>query len=189
MTKVWTLLLMALVAGCALSPTPTLYTLAPINGQIVTAPAMSIELRRIGLAGYLDRPELVRGTRDYHLVLDDKSHWAEPLGTMLDRVLSEDLVLRLPQATVFRESGAISTKPDLIVEIDIQRLDSDRDEALVLLAQIALRPERGTARASTLRLQQAVGGTNATSQAAAMSAALGALADRIAAQIVALRTP
>ncbi len=183
MTHAWKLLLVALLAGCALSPTPMLFTLAPVSGAAVATHAISIELHRIGLAGYLDRPELVRGTRDYHLVLDETAHWAEPLGTMLDRVLSEDLVQRLPQSSVFRESGAISTRPDLVLEIDIQRIDRDGDGPLVLLAQIATRPSNGIARVSTVRLQQDLISSDATSQAAAMSAALGGLADRIAAQI------
>jgi uncharacterized lipoprotein YmbA len=175
--------LLALLAGCAGSPALPLYTLQPVPGEAVATRRLGIELRRVGLAGTLDRPELVRGTRDFRLIVDDQAHWAEPLQAMLERVLTEDLVQRLPNASVFAESGAISTRPDLVLEIDIQRFDEDPDGTLVLLAQLALRPEGGTAYATTLRLRQNVGGGDAPAQAAAMSAVLGALADRIALQI------
>ena len=58
---------------------------------------------------------------------------------MLGRVLTEDLVERLPGAAVFSESGAISTRPDLVLEIDVQRFDTDATGTLVLLAQVAVR--------------------------------------------------
>jgi len=175
--------LLAVLAGCASSPTPLLYTLQPVSGATVATPALGVELRRVGLAGYLDRPEMVRGVHDYRLHIDDQARWAEPLGTMLGRVLTEDLVQRLPRAAVFAESGAISTRPDLVLEVDILRLDADEDGALVLLAQTALRPENTTGHATTLRLRLPVTGSDAAHEAAAMSAAIATLADRIAAQI------
>ncbi len=177
---------MLLVSGCATSPSPTLYTLQAVPGAVVATAPISVELHRVGLAGYLDRPELVRGTRDFRLLTDDQSHWAEPLSGMLDRVLTEDLVQRLPQASVFAESGAISTKPDQVLEIDIQRLDTEADGTVVLLAQLALRPEGGVAHATTLRLTQTATGTDITAQVRAMSHALGALADHVADRV---RTP
>lgn len=172
--------LLVLISACSTSPTPALYTLAPVSGAVVATPAMGIELHRVGLAGYLDRPELVTGTRDYRLILNDTSHWAEPLSNMLDRVLTEDLVQRLPQASVFSETGAISTKPDLVLEIDIQRLDTDANGNLVLLAQVAMRPQGGVAKATNLRIIRPNGAGSSAQQAGAMSAALGELADRIA---------
>ncbi len=178
------LILLLLLAGCTASPVPTLYTLAAEPGVPMTTPRISLELRRIGLAGYLDRPEIVRGTVQYRLQVAEQDRWGEPLGRMLDRVLTEDLVTRLPEAAVFAESGAISTRPDMVLEIDIQRLDADAEGALVLLAQIALRPEGGTASAETLRLRVALPAkASARDHVAAMSAALGHLADAVARKI------
>ena len=172
-----------LLTACATSPTPSLYVLQSIPGATEATRPVSVELRRIALAGYLDRPEMVRGPRDFRLVIDDQSRWGEPLGAMLNRVLTEDLVQRLPAASVFDESGAISTKPDMVLELDVQRLDTEEDGSLILLAQLALRPLDGTAKATTLRLRQHVTGEGAASQAQAMSAALGALADEIAGRV------
>jgi uncharacterized lipoprotein YmbA len=173
-------LLMGL-AGCASSPTPDLYTLAAQPGHPVATRKMSVELRRIGLAGYLDRAEIVRGTTDFRLRVADSDRWGEPLGHMLERVLTEDLVTRLPQASVFAESGAISTRPDMVLEIDIQRLDADASGTLVLLAQTALRPDGGTATAQTVRLTSPLPVPASTqAQVAAMSLLIGQLADRVA---------
>jgi len=172
-----------LLSACATSPTPTLYVLQSVPGTKIATRPVGVELRRISLAGYLDRPELVRGPRDFRLVVDDQSRWGEPLGAMLNRVLTEDLVQRLPAASVFAETGAISTKPELVLELDVQRLYTEADGNVVLLAQLALRPLDGTAKATTLRLRQTMVGDGAAAQAQAMSAALGALADEIAGRV------
>ena len=173
-------LALAALAGCARSPSPDLYTLAAQPGTPVVTRKLSVELRRVGLAGYLDRPEIVRGTESFRLRVNDGDRWGEPLGGMLDRVLTEDLVQRLPDAAVFAESGAISTHPDTVLEIDIQRLDSDGSGQLVLLSQVAVRPDGKTAHAATIRLTTPIEGPTTQAQVAAMSAAIGTLADRIA---------
>jgi len=180
------LALAALLAltSCSGSPSPDLYTLAPTAGAVVQTQKMSVELRRVGLAGYLDRPEIVHGTESYRLKLSGNDRWGEPLAGMLGRVLTEDLVERLPQAAVYTEAGAISTRPDTVLEIDIQRLDADADGTLVLLAQVAVRPDGKTAQASTIRLTSpAMAEATTQAQVAAMSAVLGTLADRIAQMI------
>jgi uncharacterized lipoprotein YmbA len=175
------ILVLVALAGCGTSPPPVLYTLAAQPGAVLPMRKGSVELRRVGLAGYLDRPEIVRGTVDFRLQVTDGDRWGEPLGRMLDRILTEDLVQRLPDAAVFAESGAISTRPDIVLEIDIQRLDADPTGAMVLLAQIAVRPEGKPASAQTIRLTAPIAQPGTQAHAAAMSAVVGQLADRIAA--------
>lgn len=178
--RVLSLIVLALLAGCA-SPNPNFYTLAAQPGPTVPLAARSIEVRRIGLAGYLDRPEIVRSSAAYRLVLAENDRWGEPLGSMLGRVFAEDLVERLPETAVFTESGAISTNPDLVLELDVQRFDAEANGELVLLAQVAVR--RGdagrAAEARTLRLTVHVASAGTNSQVAAMSKALADLADRV----------
>lgn len=175
-------LALLLLASCG-APPADLYVLQAKPGAEITTRPVRLELRRIGLAGYLDRPEIVLGPRDYRLSVDSAAHWAEPLGRMLGRVLTENLVQRLPEASVFAESGAISTRPDLVLEIDIQRLDLDANGTLVLVAQTALRPDGGAARVSTQRLLVPAVGPTPQSDAAAISLALAELADRLAQQV------
>jgi len=169
------------VAACAATPA-RFYTLAAVPGAPVETAPLRLELRRIGLAGYLDRPGIVRRADAYRLDVTDEDRWAEPLGTMLARVLTEALVQRLPRVSVFNESGAISTLPDLIAEVDVQRFDADEAGAVVLVAQLALRRDgsRLPASATTLRLVAPSRGVGVAGQVATMSAALGQLADALA---------
>ncbi len=174
------------LSRCTGSPPPALYTLAAVPGEPRRSRRLGIELHRIGVAGYLDRPEIVRSTQAFRLQLAEADHWGEPFAGMLDRVMVENLVRRLPDAAVFAESGAISTRADLVLEIDIQRLDAESDGSMVLLAQVALRPDGKTATATTRRITVPAAGTTTQAHVASMSAALGQLADYIATQIAAM---
>lgn len=180
--KRWLILLTVLAVAACASPNPNLYTLAAIPGPLVRGTVKSVELRRIGLAGYLDRPGIVSATSPYRLNVAANDRWGEPLGSMLDRVLTEDLVERLPNTSVFAESGAISTQPDAVLEIDIQRLDADAAGPVVLLAQVAVRHDKSGAPANARTIRLTVSPASASTQdlVAAMSQALGQLADRIA---------
>ncbi len=175
------LLGLASLAACT-SPTPELFTLAAVPGPPRRLWARSVELRRIGLAGYLDRPEIVRAAADYRVTVASNQRWGEPLGGMLDRVFTEDLVERLPGTAVFTEAGAISTAPDLVLELDVMRFDTDASGMVVLLAQVAARraDARAAAHAETVRLTATPASAATRDLVAAMSTALGALADRVA---------
>jgi uncharacterized lipoprotein YmbA len=172
--------LLALLAGCS-SPPPEFFTLAAVPGPVLHGPHGSIELRRIGLAAYLDRPGIVRSNAAYRLQVTGTERWGEPLGSMLERIFTEDLVQRLPDALIFNDSGAISTKPGTIVEIDVQRFDPDADGTVVLLAQVAIRAEdeHSAAIAKTIRLTTQPAGPSTTDLAAALSTVLGQLADQV----------
>ena len=178
------MLLLALPAACS-SPPPELYTLAALPGATSHIAARAIELRRIGVAGYLDRPEIVRSSAAYRLQVTSTERWGEPVGSMLNRVFTEDLVERLPGTAVYSESGAISATPDLVLEIDVQRLDADASGDVVLLAQVALRHAGGgqPAEAQTLRLTARPARPGLADHVAAMSRALAQLADQVVAML------
>ena len=118
------LLLAAAPVGCA-SPSPTLYVLAPLPGTPQPGGPRTVELREIGLARYLERPQIVRSSEGYRLDVLSNEWWGEPLGAMLGRVLVQELTQRLPGSTVFAESGAISANAVSTVAVNIQRLDAD----------------------------------------------------------------
>ena len=158
--------MVVVVAGCA-SPPTDLFTLAAVPGPAVTSSTHSVELRRIGLAGYLDRPGIVRSNAQYRLQVSDLDRWGEPLGGMVARV--------------FTEAGAISTQPDVVLELDIQRFDADATGDVVLLAQAAVRHDAGNrpATARIWRLSQHLPSDSTRDLVATMSAVLGQLADRV----------
>jgi uncharacterized lipoprotein YmbA len=169
---------LVLLSGCA-SPTPDLFTLAPVPGETRSGGPAVVQLRQIGLAKYLDRPQIVRSTEDHRIMLGNNERWGEPLGAMLSRVLAENLRQRLPGAVVFGEGGAITTEPNTIVEVDVQRLDTDQSGAVVLVAQAAR--QGGATRAVRLSVQPVSSDT--AHEVGAMSIAVGQLADAIAAML------
>ena len=170
------------LAACA-SPNPDTYTLRAVPGTPLPGAPPLVELRRIGLAGYLDRSEIVRNQSAYRLNINGGERWGEPLGGLVARTLVEDLNARLPGTSVFTSTGPISADPDTTVELDLQRFDQDANGQVVLLAQVAVsrRASGAASRAQTVRLTVAPGGPGTTEMVAALSGALGQLADRVAA--------
>ena len=167
------------------SPDPSFYTLAPIRGTPIPGGPALVELRRPGIAGYLDRSEIVRSSSPYQLKLNSVERWGEPFGDMLGRVLAEDLNSRLSGTSVFTSAGAISADSGARVEIDVQRFDADSGRDVVLVAQVAV--TRSTARSTPMTRQIRVaitpsGGATAD-YVAAMSRALAEASDQIAAML------
>ena len=159
-----------------------MFTLQPVPGTpLPAASGQVIELRRPGLAGYLDRPDIVLRDAGYQLSVNSQLRWAEPIGDMIGRVLTQDISQRLPSSTVFSETGAITADATLRVEVDIVRFDQGEDGRLTLVAEAALEAGRSHAplRARHIVLQ-ADAGAGAAGLVAAMSTLLGELADRVA---------
>lgn len=178
----WLGALMVVAAwGCA-SPEPAYYTLAARPGRALPGGPASIELRRVGLPAYLDRPELVRRAADYRLEIASGERWGEPLGDLISRVLAEDLAGRLSDVAVFSE-GTLTLAAQKVIEIDVQQFEADRDGSVTLLAQIALRPDRDGGRPHALRLTARAASRAAPDVAAAMSDLLGQAADEIATMV------
>jgi len=177
-------LLTAALAGCA-SPDAQFYTLQQTQGAQATNAnltlAKNIEVRTPGLAGYLDRSDIVLKDADFRLGVNDQQRWAEPLGDMIGRVLTEDLAQRLPQSSVFGQGGAISADPDARVEVDIQRFDADAGGTVTLAAQVAIEAGRNHSPVMTRHVVLTADppAQGAAALAATLSTLLGELADVI----------
>lgn len=170
-----------LAPGCA-SPEPAYYTLAALPGPAQPGGPRTVELRRPGLAGYLDRPEIVRAGGQFQLRVAQGERWGEPLGDLIGRTLAEGLTTRLPGTTVFTALGSIGTDADAAVELDVQRFDLDPSGEVVLLMQVAVQRGRGRApvAARPLRIRTRPAANSTPDLVAAMSAALAQAADAIA---------
>ncbi len=101
---------------------------------------------------------------------------------MLGRVLVEDLAQRLPQSTVYASSGARDwIVPDATIEIEVQRLDLDRDGNLLLIAQASVTfKNRASPDMRSFHISQPPPSPGVEGQVAATSTALAQVADRIA---------
>ncbi len=174
----------ALLAACS-SPDPTYYTLQTTPGTPMPGVPGTVEVRRPGLAGYLDRSDIVLKSQSYKLSLNSQKQWAEPLGDMIGRVLTQDLSQRLPGKSVFTQSGAITADADMRVEVDIQAFDADGSGDVVLTAQVAIEGGITHHPLSTrhVSLRAPLSGAGEADQVAAMSGLLGTLADQVATDV------
>jgi uncharacterized protein len=168
------------VASCA-SPNPNLYTLEPPPGPVRRGGPRVIELRGVGLARYLERSQIVRSSENFRLDVLSNDWWGEPLDAMIGRVLTRALSQRLPGSMVYSENGAISADPDVTLQLNIQRLDLDASGAVRLVAQFAVVRTTSDTRAVTLEVP--THGPTTPDLVAAMSEAIGQLADRVAAAL------
>ncbi len=183
------LLLLAMVSGCASART-SYFALAPVPGTPATGGPAAIEVRQPGIAGYLDRNGIVRGDSDYKLDIASTQVWGEPLGDMIGRVLAEDLAQRLPGTQVTVAQGVISARPDLLVELQVDRFDPGHDNTLTLSAQVSVlrAHDRSPLVTRSFRLTAANPPAGTAELVARMSTLLGQLADQAASMVLGLAT-
>jgi len=183
--KLAALALAAFLTACS-SPSPVLYTIAPVQGRVQPGGPKVIALQQISTARFLERAEIVRSSENYRLDVMSNDWWGEPLGAMLSRVLVEELSQRLPQSTVFSESGAVSASPDATIELNIQRLDEDASGNLVVQAQVSV-SFKGRRAAPVLRNFRFVvtpPTPDVQGEVSAISTAVGQLADGVTSMLV-----
>jgi uncharacterized lipoprotein YmbA len=177
----WVLWSLAAWPAACSSPNPTLYVVAAEPGTVRNGAPRIIELRAIGLPRYLERSQIVKSSEGYRMDVLANEWWGEPLDAMLARVLVEELGQRLSGSTVYAEAGAITTGPDAMVEVNLQRFDLDRQGEVLLMAQVAVEARGSSTRSVRFTERPA----NATTGAlvAAMSVVTARLADMIAAML------
>jgi uncharacterized lipoprotein YmbA len=176
--------LLTVIAACS-SPSPVLYTIAPVQGPVQPGGPKVIVLQQISTAHYLERSQIVRSSENYRLDVMSNDWWGEPLAAMLSRVLSEELGQRLPQSTVIGETGAVSASPDATVELNVQRLDEDASGNVVLQAQasVSFKGRPGPVLRS-FRFVVTPPAADIQGEVTAISTALGQLADGLASMLV-----
>ena len=176
--------LLAAIAACS-SPSPVLYTIAPVQGPVHPGAPKVIALQQISTAHYLERSQIVRSSENYRLDVMSNDWWGEPLSAMLSRVLTEELGQRLPQSAVIGETGAVSASPDATVELNVQRLDEDASGNVILQAQasVSFKGRPGPVLRS-FRFVVTPPAADIQGEVTAISTALGQLADGLASILV-----
>ena len=177
-------MLAAVLAACS-SPSPVLYTIAPVQGPVQSGGPKVIVLQQIATAHYLERSQIVRSSENYRLDVMSNDWWGEPLSAMLSRVLTEELGQRLPQSTVIGETGAVSASPDATIELNMQRLDEDAAGNVVLQAQasVSFKGRPGPVLRS-FRFVVPPPAAGIQGEVTAISTAVGQLADGLASMVV-----
>jgi uncharacterized lipoprotein YmbA len=175
-----------LTAASCSSPDPKLYTIASLPGAAVSGAPQVVALHSVGIARYLQRNAIVLSSEDYRVVLRGTDWWAEPLDAMLTRVLAQDLTERLPQSTIYASSGAVTASPQATIEVELSRLDLDREGKLLLIGQASVSFKNDASPVTrSLRIAEPPPSPGVDGQIAATSTALAQVADRIAEMLAA----
>lgn len=171
----------AVLAGCG-TPPPKFYTLVARPGLTNDRKLPPANLRRVEIAEYLDRPQIVRRSSDVELKTAEFERWGEGFDDMATRVLLEDLTMRLPGTTLaVSGSNVAPTSGEAQIAVALARFDPDPGGTIVLEARWSI--DRGGGAQVPLHLDRIThdGGDATQSLVSAMSDCLGTLADRIAA--------
>ena len=177
------------LTGCATAPPAQYYRLAPLPGPARNGVTAQIGVRSIEIPGYLDQTGIARPSGGYQFSSFANQLWAEPLATMLQSVMVQNLAQRLPGATVLANGGAIGAPAGLLIEINLLRFDPDPSGEILLTAQLAIRAATGLPdwQIQTFSTQATPAGPSTSDAVAAMSKLWAAAADQIASRIASAR--
>lgn len=184
LARLWIGFMLALALAACSSRSPTLYTIAPVPGPVAPSGAPNvIVVRDVTVAHYLERSEIVRSSDNYRLEVMSNDWWGEPLGAMLGRVLVDELTARLPRSTVTGEAGLGAITPGATVGVNVSRLDEDARGELVLQGQTTVRKHEREPVLRSFRFAVMPSHPGTPGEVAAISTAVGQLADMIATMI------
>ena len=177
------------LAACAGSQTH-FHTLAPVPAA--TQPARKacsgppIEVRHVALPGVLDRQAVVRADNAESLDISTTDRWAAPLDGMIQRVVAQDLRQRLPGQQVLLPGDAPPAGGAKGLSLNIEHFAGDAVGKVSLQADWTVTSRSGSVLLTHSNTADAQAASPALGDVVtAMSQALGAFADPIAA---ALRT-
>ncbi|WP_053570370.1 PqiC family protein [Caballeronia cordobensis] len=174
-----------LLHGCANSPKTQYVTLnvTPGDALPVVQPMDPVQ-PALHIPQALDRPEVVTQAAPNRFEISETERWAAPLAQLMRLTLARDLETRLPGGgLVFPESPVPDgTRALVVTVIDI---GMPADGELTLQAEWALvsRSPVRTEFAQRATLRSPLTGAGAEAKAAALSRALGKLADEIASSV------
>jgi uncharacterized protein len=175
------------LAACASSPPTQFYSLAAVAGQSAApqtdstaAHALRLRVAAVHIPPSLDRREIVRRGPGDRLDISGEHRWGAPFDEMVQQVLTQDLVTRLPADEVVMPLGPSPSGTESVV-VDLLQFQSDAAGTVVLQGSWSLLAsgQSSPALVRAFRYQDSAG-ANFGDEAAAMSRLLGHLADDIA---------
>jgi uncharacterized lipoprotein YmbA len=190
----------SLMVACGSSPPQRYYTLQPVAvpagaAAMGAAPEnqIAVRIQPVVIPPELDRVELVSRGGPYRVHIADSDRWAAPLDDQIRRTLNDDLAARLPAHLVADPNEPGTQEPRRLLSVTVIEFYADDECGAMLRADWTLRGPRaesqhGNEQFKTHDAVSCVAGTPAA-LAAAMSAALGTLSERLAAVILAQPAP
>ncbi len=175
-------MVLSAISGCASSPKVEYFTLEPLESPSPRLTAsLSVQMVRVHVPPTLDRKQMVRHRDEYSLDISDQHRWSAPLDQMIRRVLTEDLIRRLPEGSVILPEEPASSSTDKIV-VDILEFAPDASGTIRLEASwsLLLANTGGTAQSHFARLSEPASPEGAAGEVSAMSRVLSRLAAQMA---------
>ena len=177
--------LFLLAAGCGSSPPVHFYTLDPVDSPHPAAAAARVPLQ-VGAAHLppeLDRKTMVSQHAANSLTIAEQDRWGAPLADIVRRVLTQDLIQRLPHGTVILPDNAAPAGTNVIV-LDILRFQREPSGTVVLNGSWSVATVGSDQPGAQYPVELSVPAvrSDAAAQARAMSQLVGELADSIAAR-------
>jgi len=125
--------LCAFLAGCATSRPTHFYTLDPVpsSTRVELRSPMHVQVAAVHIPATLDRRELARESAAGTLELSEQDLWGAPLDEMVRRILTQDLMQRLPEDAVVLPQQPAPSKTRAIV-VDLVELGADASGAVSL---------------------------------------------------------
>lgn len=186
------------LAACASSPPTQFYSLQAIapqasapqssapqadssGGDSGGAHAAPLRIAAVHIPPTLDRREIVRVGAGDRLDISGEHRWGAPFDEMVQQVLTQDLVERLPADQVVLPLGPARAGTRSVV-VDLLQFQANAGGSVVLQGSWSLLAPGQSAPAlvRAFRYEDSSGAQNFADQAAAMSRLLGRLADDIA---------
>lgn len=127
----------ALLSGCVSSAPLRYYTLGaptPADLHSRNKPSCAIAVGTITIPEMVDRPQIVLQTEPNRVVVLEQHRWAEPLKSEISHAIVANLTRQLTDAWVIDARQQASRNIDYRISIDVQRFDSQLNEAAVIEA-------------------------------------------------------
>jgi uncharacterized lipoprotein YmbA len=176
------------ISGClGRSPSPSFYTLTPVQDQVFSGRSSPVHQAVIGigpvkLADYLDESQIVTRTNDNQLVKAEFNRWAGSFKNNFTNVLADDLGSRLSTERVYLYPWRLSVPVDYQVTVDVVRCDGRLGEAAWLEARWSLfkGPDKKLLKTMRANISEPVTGPDYAALVAAQSRAVAKLSQEIA---------
>ena len=183
-----------LFTGCAgTSSQPTRFY--RLDGQLEKTQTISLKplpgqqlvgIGPISLASYLDRPQIVERQSPHRLELHDFDHWAGSLQENIVQVVTDLIRLRLADMRVVAYPWHGSVRPDYEVLLYINRFERESDRVwLQLRWTLVSSNDNKLLEMQQLVIEEPTQGGGVEAGVAAANRAMGQLAERIAATVLA----
>jgi uncharacterized protein len=174
------------LAACASSPPTQFYSLSAVPGQSAASPPQGgpLQVAAVHIPPILDRREIVREGAGDRLIVNGEQRWGAPFDEMVQHVLTQDLVERLPAGAVVLPGGPTPKGTGDIV-VDLLQFQSDASGTVVLQGSWSLLPggQSNPTVTRSFRYQESANAKDAGDLAGAMSRLLGRVADDIAHEV------